>query len=289
MSTIARKRDKMKTTRKVLIFLSGLFIYTNGCIATEVLPEIKLQHGVDSSAGNVSAYIVTTPTATYFLEKQGGGLSSMVDIKGVDWLGFNNKKGSGWQGEYRGFPNAVHKQDGNYFHALKTGTDLSSSMVTIETKQHIQIEFTSSNGKWQGRWDFYPDRCDFTMRKVSAGYHYWILYEGVPNGSMDATDYWYSSADKNSHLIAEAHSGDLPYPEWIAFGDVNTTRMLYLLNHNDDNAPDEYVSRPYMTVFGFGRSGKNKYLNRPQKFSLGFIELNDYSKIEKIINQLVTE
>ncbi len=277
----------MYTMRKILVLLVSFFIYTNGAAATEIEQTVKLTHGLDVSAGNLSAYIITTPSATYFLEKKGGGLSSMVDVNGVDWIGFNNVKGSGWQGEYRGFPNAVHKQDGNYFHALNATTDLSSSVVTIESERHIQIEFTSGNGKWQARWDFYPERCDFTMSKVSEGYHYWVLYEGVPNGSMDATDFWYSSADKASHLIAEQQRGDLPYPEWIAFGDVNTTRMLYLLNHTDDNKPDDYVSRPYMTVFGFGRSGKNKYLDSIQTFSLGFVESNDYNKISTLMKGIV--
>lgn len=251
--------------------------------------NISLTHGIDESAGNVSVYIVTTASATYFLEKEGGGLSSMLDSEGVDWLGFTNVKGSGWKGEYRGFPNAIHKQDGNYFHALNATTDKSSSSVTIHDQNHIQIKFTSDNGKWEGIWDFYPDRCDFTMSKVSAGHHYWILYEGIPYGGMDSSDFWYSSADKKSHLINETQQGDLPFPEWIAFGDLRVSRMLYLLNHTDDEHIDEYVSRPYMTVFGFGRSGKNKFLNKSQKFSIGFVESNEYNHIEKVIKDLIID
>jgi len=275
-------------------------IYSNVYAATEkltktipkVMPKITLTHGIDTSAGNVSTYIITTPSATYFLEKQGGGLSSIVDNDGIDWLGFHNKKGSGWQGEYRGFPNAVHKQDGNYFHALNANTDQSTSVITIESEQHIQIEFTSGSekgkGKWQARWDFYPDRLDFTMNKVSEGHHYWVLYEGVPYGAMDATDFWYSSADSHANLIAEPLRGELPFPKWIAFGDINTSRMIYVLNHSDDKQPDIYESRPYMTVFGFGRSGKNKYLNSVQTFSFGFVESNNYDKIKSLMQDIVT-
>lgn len=255
----------------------------------EVNTSVTLTHGIDETAGNVSAYIIKTNNAKYYLEKQGGGLSSMLDTEGVDWLGFHNEKGSGHKGEYRGFPNAIHKQDGNYFHALNAGTELSTSVVTINTKDHVRIVFSSENKKWEGQWDFYPDRLDFTMSKVSASYHYWIQYEGVPNGTMDKTDFWFGSMGSQRKLINEPFLGDLPSPEWIAFGDINSDRMLYLLNHQDDEHPDNYVSRPDMTVFGFGRSNKNKYLSAPQKFSIGFVESTQYQQVQQTVNNIIAQ
>ena len=219
---------------------------------------VRLNHGVDASAGGGDAYILSTPVATYYLEKDGGGLSSLLDSDGVDWLGFHSAAGSGHKGEYRGFPNAVHRQDGNYFHAMNSGTDPSTSRVDIESPQHVRITFTSGNGKWQGQWDFYPDRCDFTMSRVSAGYKYWVQYEGVPGGSMDDSDFWYSSADQERRSVREQRLGDLPDPEWMAFGDADSPRMLYVLHHEDDEHPDDYVSRPDMTVFAFGRREKEQ-------------------------------
>jgi len=249
--------------------------------------KVKLTHGVDNSAGGDSAYIITTPAATYYLEKQGGGLSSMIDKEGVDWLGFHKKEGSGHKGEYRGFPNAIHKQDGSYFHAMNAGTDPSNSVVDKESEEHIQITFTSDNEQWQGQWDFYPTRCDFTMRKISAGYKYWVQYEGVPGGEMDSTDFWYASVDTESHPITSPQVGDLPAPEWMAFGDPGSPRMLYLLHHEDDEFPDNYVSRPDMTVLGFGRQNKDKFLTTVQTFSIGFVESKDYEMIEDKMKELV--
>ncbi|MCH6259382.1 hypothetical protein MLD52_22700 [Puniceicoccaceae bacterium K14] len=211
----------------------------------------------------------------------------MVDKNGVDWIGFHNELGSGWKGEYRGFPNSIHRQDGSYFHALNAKTELSSSVVEIESNDHIRIVFTSGNGNWEGQWDFYPDRCDFTMSRVSSGYKYWVLYEGVPGGEMDETDYWFCSADSDSHPIEETHEADLPSPEWIAFGDANASRMIYLLQHEDDEYVDGYYSRPYMTVFGFGRDVKEKRLDTPLTFSIGFVESTDYAKVKKEIEALV--
>lgn len=257
-----------------------------GACETKTEDIVQLAHGVDESAGGGPAYIITTPSATYYLEKEGGGLSSMLDPDGVDWLGFHNAEGSGHKGEYRGFPNAVHRQDGNYFHAMNAGTDPSSSVVDIESGQHVRITFTSDNGMWQGQWDFHPDRCDFTMSKVSQGYKYWVQYEGVPGGEMDTTDFWYSSADSQPHPIEEQSIRDLPAPEWMAFGDLNSPRVLYVLHHEDDEFPDDYVSRPDMTVLGFGRREKGKFLETVQTFSIGFIESTDYASIDQAIRSV---
>ena len=211
----------------------------------------------------------------------------MLDVDDVDWIGFHPEKGSGWKGEYRGFPNSIHRQDGSFFHAMNAGTEASSSIVEIESDHHVRIVFTSGNGKWKGRWDFRKDRCDFTMTQVSPGYKYWVLYEGVPGGEMDETDFWYSSADRDPHFIAEKQMGDLPGPEWIAFGDADKPRMLYLLQHADNDHPDDYFNRPFMTVFGFGRSEKEKYLDTPNTFSLGFVESTEYQTIEDSVQSML--
>ena len=284
-NSIACKSENMML-RILVWILIGAFLSTVS-LAALADKQVELTQGVDHSAGGGAAYVIATASATWFLEKQGGGLSSMVDKNGVDWLGFHKQPGSGWKGEYRGFPNAVHRQDGNYFHAMNAGTDPSTSRVEIVTDDHVRIAFTSGNAKWQGVWDFYPHRCDFTMVKVSEGYKYWVQYEGVPGGEMDATDFWYSSNDSQRRQIGEHFIGDLPAPEWMAFGDRDSPRMLYILHHEDDDLPDDYVSRPYMTVLGFGRHNKNKYLDTVQTFSIGFVESTDYSRIEQSIKQIL--
>lgn len=258
-----------------------------GCAAPSD-PLVTLTHGVDNSAGGDPAYIITTPSAVYYLEKQGGGLSSMLDKDGVDWLGFHKAPGSAHKGEYRGFPNAVHRQDGNYFHAMNAGTDPSTSVVDIEDQDHVRIIFTSENGKWEGHYDVYPDRLDFTMAQVSAGYKYWVQYEGVPGGEMDRTDFRYSSADPEKHLIDAEFIGDLPGREWMAFGDERSPRMIYMLQHQDDDLPNDYVSRPDMTVLGFGRRNKDKFFTTPQTFSIGFVETTDYTQISAHIEAITT-
>jgi len=103
---------------------------------------------------------------------------------------------------------------------------------------------------------------------------------------MDRTDFRYSSADSQRHLIDAEFIGDLPGPEWMAFGDPKSPRMIYMLQHKDDDYPNDYVSRPDMTVLGFGRRNKDKFLTTPQRFSIGFVESTDYAEVKESINAL---
>lgn len=274
---------------KIAILLAAILSFAGCASQTEESTEtpVQLTNGIDASAGGGPAYIITTPTAVYYLEKEGGGLSSMLDPDGIDWLGFHNEAGSGHKGEYRGFPNAIHRQDGNYFHAMNAGTDPSTSIVDFTSDDHVRITFTSGNGQWQGQWDFYVDRCDFTMSAVSPGYKYWVQYEGVPGGQMDADDYYYRSGDNERYAIETPTLGDLPAPEWMAFGDPKSPRVLYVLHHEDDAFPDDYVSRPDMTVLGFGRREKGKYLTTPQTFSIGFLESTQFAAIDQRLNSIL--
>lgn len=273
---------RLSTSFRILI----ISVFLLGCAPGQA-PTVQLSEGADLSAGGDAAYIITTPNATYYLEKQGGGLSSMLDRDGIDWLGFHKAPGSGHKGEYRGFPNAVHKQDGNYFHAMNAKTDPSKTKVELVSETHVRIGVVSGNGKWEAQYDFFADRLDFTMRKVSPGYKYWVQYEGAPGGEMDDTDFRYASADTARHSINEPFIGDLPAPEWMAFGDANASRMIYLLHHEDDTHPDDYVSRPHMTVLGIGRRNKDKYLTSPQKFSIGFIESTEHGVIADGIRNII--
>ena len=49
---------------------------------------------------------------------------------------------------------------------MNAKTDPSATQVEKRSPDHIRIAVTSENGKWQGQYDFYADRLDFTMRAV---------------------------------------------------------------------------------------------------------------------------
>jgi len=43
----------------------------------------------------------------------------------------------------------------------------------------------------------------------------------------------------------------------------------------------------HMTLLGFGRIAKDKFLTEPKTFSIGLIEPTDHSVISRKINQLI--
>jgi len=87
----------------LLVSIFSTMVFTAGA-------QVRLtENAIDSSAGNLPCYKIQTPQSIYYLEKEGAGLSSLIDREGNDWIGFHPKENSGAGGEYRGFPNAVHQ------------------------------------------------------------------------------------------------------------------------------------------------------------------------------------
>lgn len=249
------------------------------------------ENAVDESAGGLACYKIDTPVATYYFEKEGAGLSSLIDQDGHDWIRFHPQPGSGAGGEYRGFPNAIHQQDGNFFHPLNQATGSSVVEVIEQGPHQVSLRATSNNQNWQARWDFYPTHCTFTMKQMPKQYQYWILYEGTPGGQYDDDDWWMTSAVREKQPLTKPHEGDIPAPEWIAFGDRQLNRSLFLLHHQDDDQTDRfYQMQKKMTVFGFGREGLDKYLTDvPRSFSIGLLEITDHESISSRMNTLLNE
>jgi hypothetical protein len=237
----------------------------------------------------LSFYKVETALATYYLQKSGAGLAALIDRSGNDWIGFQPAAGSRAGGEFRGFPNAVHQQAGNYFHPRNQNTDVATTTVDHAGPNRVTISAVASNGLWVARYDFFPTHCTFTMTKMSPEHKYWILYEGTPGGSYDDTDWWMTSAVRQPQPLTANHEGDIPGPEWIAFGDPKMKRVLFLLNHEDDPHPDRYYQmEKKMTVFGFGRLRGEKHLATvPRRFSIGFLETIEHAEIARAMERIL--
>ena len=251
-------------------------------------PKIRLSHSADPSAGGLECYKIETANATYYLDKTGAGLSSMIDQDGNDWLGFHPETGSGAAGEYRGFPNAVFKEAGSYFHATNSGTDPCTTTIIEHTPTRLVISAESDNGLWAANYTFTDSQCTFTMTKMPEGRGYWVLYEGVPGGQYDDSDWWMTSQQAKKTSLTSPHEIDIAGPEWIAFGDRKLNRSLVLHHDQDDQETDRfYQMQSKMTVFGFGRDGMQKLLRSvPQSFSIRFIESTDHATIGQ---QFVTQ
>ena len=241
------------------------------------------------SAPGLPMLKIRTPNATYYLERSGAGLASMIDRDGHDWISFRSESGSRAGGEFRGFPNAVHQSAGNLFHPKNQNTDPAIVKVEHIGRNRVTISAVSANGCWACRYDFFPTHCTFTMTQMSSEHRYWVLYEGTPGGTYDDKDWWMTSAVREPQPMTMTHEGDIPAPEWIAFGDEKLKRVLFLLHHEDDDHPDKfYQMNRQMTVFGFGRFGVEKYLaSVPQRFTIGFLETTKHADINRRMKRLL--
>ncbi len=268
----------------LLVALSGGISTAAAAAGDKAPPAVRLTVSATlPGSPGLDLYKIETNAATYYLEKSGAGLAAMIDREGNDWIGFRSEPGSRAAGEFRGFPNAVHQQAGNYFHPRNTGTEESKLTVEHTRPDHVTISGVSSNGLWACRYDFRPTHCTFTMTKMSPEHKYWILYEGTPGGSYDDTDWWMTSAIKQPQPMTVNHEGDIPAPEWIVFGDRQVKRVLFLLSHTDDSHADRfYQMDKQMTVFGFGRLKGAKHIDAvPRQFSIGFLETINHAEITR--------
>jgi hypothetical protein len=233
-----------------------------------------------------NSFKVATQNATYFYHKLGAGFSSMVDVDGEDWLGYH--PGGGSAGEYRGIPNMGHPE--GYCHP---GKEVSDSHIVGQGPLRVSILSESNDGKMQCRWDIFPHYARLTVLKMRTPY--WFLYEGTPGGNpggmLDEEHGMCVRSTGERTPIGQKWEGDIPDPEWLYFGAGNTSRVIYLVHHEDDDATDSYwPMEGNMTVFGFGRLGLNKYMELvPAHFTIGFAEDNAYEVASKVIDSAFRE
>jgi len=191
------------------------------------------------------SFRIETASADYIFHQEGGGLASLLDPEGKDWISY--RPGGRAAGEFRGIPNL-----GEVFHPGYEGERGSKTVILERASDRVTLGVRSNNGKWEGRWTFYEDRAEFTL--VRAGGPYWFLYEGTPAGRLDPESAWWMASDGVRRPIESHYSGDLPDPEWVRFGDLSSPRVLQIESHQQDGENDQYWPMDgQMTVFGFGR------------------------------------
>mgnify|MGYP006283144191 CR=1 FL=1 len=232
------------------------------------------------------SFRIETPAATYYYHKQGAGFASMEDADGKDWLSYNPGEGpvsgSGSGGKYRGIPNMGHPE--GYCHP---GSEKSISRLLTSGPVKATILSESDDGKWITRWDIFPQYARMTVLKTS--HPYWFLYEGTPGGELEEESDYCVRCDGTRTDASVRWDGDLACDgaaEWLYFGDGKIDRVLYLVHHTDDEAIDSYWPMNHeMTVFGFGRKGLKKYMERvPDRFTIGFCEDSDFEYVRKVVH-----
>jgi regulation of enolase protein 1 (concanavalin A-like superfamily) len=232
-------------------------------VPAAVTPLVTLTDNVVDEG--LTTFRIENNNATYYYDKQGGGFSSIVDLNGNDWIGYNSTYGSG--GTFRGMPNLVYPE--GYMHPGNTDV---VSVVERQGPLKSTVRSTTLDGQWETIWEFYPDFTRLTV--VQTGHNYWFLYEGTPGGTLDVNDDIVARSDGTQTLAGESWSGDLVGEEWVYFGDPVVGRSLFVVNHQQDTAVDSYYAMEgKMTVFGFGRSGTSSYLDTvPATFTVGLVD-----------------
>jgi hypothetical protein len=217
-----------------------------------------------------NAFRINTGIADYIYQKSSGGFSSILDNAGNDWI--NYKQTGGSAGHYRGIPNLVAPWDGGHFHP---GTSTSISTLVHQGPLKATIQSTTTDGLWKTQWEFFPAHARLTVMKAKKSF--WFLYEGTPGGALDANDS-IVRPDGSRTPYSTSWTGDLPNQEWVYFSDVGVGRSLFLAHHENDSAIDSYFPmNNEMTVFGFGRNGRQSLI-QPQKhhFTIGLTHSTDY-------------
>ncbi|MCI0418757.1 MAG: hypothetical protein L0387_16255 [Acidobacteria bacterium] len=222
---------------------------------------------------------ISTRSATYFYHKDGAGLASMLDKDGNDWISYH--PGGRSAGEFRGIPNL-----GDFAHPGYSGDKGARTQVLHQGPLKMTVTSENSAKTWVTRWEFYPDYARMTVLKNETPY--WFLYEGTPGGKLDEETDFHVLSDGLRRSNKEHWSGDILGPEWIYFGDGRLKRMLYLVNHQDDDATDQFwPMEGNMTVFGFGRQYRccGRYLSAaPASFTIGFGEDSEFAAASRTIN-----
>ena len=243
----------------------------------------------------LDAYQIETLAGTYFYQKVAGGISSLVDAAGFDWVQYSTAPGG--RGVYRGIPNAVPPQDGGHLHPGMT-TAQSRIVATGPLRTIILSEVTDPQTQqllWTVEWRFYPDHVEATVLDNVA--NFWFLYEGVPGGSIGIEDKL-TLSDGTTLGLADSWSGNLNGPDWAFFSDESLSRSLFLYNRSSEEVGHSY--RPYpenatdnveMTVFGFGRPLTQlapEFTVSPAYFTFGLVDDTSYSRVDEAIQAVST-
>jgi hypothetical protein len=227
---------------------------------------------------------ITTQSATWIYHAEGGGFASLLDRDGKDWISYH--PGNRSAGEFRGIPNL-----GAVGHPGYEGNRGMRTVMEEGGSKRARLRSTSADGKWELAWEFHPGFARLTI--VKAAEPYWFLYEGTPAGRLDLQTGFWGLADGVRRPMDEIWNSDITGNEWVYFGDTGSKRVLFLVNHQDDAANDQFWQmESNMTVWGFGRQYRccGRYMTgAPAKFTVGFAESTKFPAIRKAVERAVRE
>lgn len=249
---------------------------------------------------------VETPSATYYISKQSGGASSIIDKDGNDWVNFsrtgNNPPYNSADSDFRGMPNLVFQGEDD-----GVGHPVGLNVATTKKTADNQLYVTSISGLWEFSWTFHIDHALITVEKTDASRKYWFLYEGPIGGKFSpATHYWGNDIDgiRTDQPVINRSVANGNW-QWAFFGDEHVSRCFYVAMAEKDTCNDFFAymgnrnnlrleSEDGMGVFGFGRSGAEPQMTGSNTFVFGFYEtkLQEQANVIEFstyINRLISQ
>ena len=263
-------------------FVSLLLLNVFGCQSFNndnniIITEVDYQ--------NLPHFKVETSSATYYINKESGGCTSIFDSDGIDWV-MHSKTGRDGptissDSDFRGLPNLVFRNpDDGVGHPV--GRGLATTRQVSDNKLHV----ISNSGLWEFYWTFHEDYATLFVEKADPSRAYWFLYEGPVAGRFDPNNqYWANDTDgvrtDTPSIWGSSVTGNW---QWAYFGDEDADRCFYVSMVEKDTLIDFFAymgndrekdinSNDGMNVFGFGRSATTQPLLTGQnKFIFGFYE-----------------
>jgi len=239
--------------------------------------------GIEDYLGRTHFRIVTS-SATYLVDSASGGLSSMIDADGNDWIAFSQEPWGEYPASaasaYRGVPNLIFRGEfdgsGHPGHAGVVTDIVGANQVLCHTP----------GGPWAWTWSFLPTHVQLDVHNVSDTLAYWFLYEGPAGGKYEPLQTYYATnASKPAFAQLDHFKGqeEVALRNWYYFGNGNVSRTLFMVQVERDNLLDHYsilgndtvgINSPDgMLVAGFGRApGAVPLLQKPNRFLIGFSE-----------------
>ena len=242
---------------------------------------------VDISEGKYEGraqFIVKTEGATWYYDRYGGGFSRLIDRDGRDWISFHKEPLSKYPDSaaagYRGIANCVFR--GPDKGAGHPGFDKCVSEISESNGIHT----VSRSGKWAWTWTFSESSASFRMEKTDPDEAWWFLYEGTVGGRFKPTEqYWGTDSGGPNTQVFESKDQQFANWRWAYFGDQQSSRVLFVLQHQPDDLSDTLwhlgssdngvaSSKDGMIVFGMGRAPKAAPILKGSgiTFTVGLIE-----------------
>ncbi len=208
---------------------------------------------------------ITTPGATWFYDRAGGGFSRLIDPDGRDWIAFSKDPLSTFPDSaaagFRGLGNLVFGRENPDAGAGHPGFDkCESSLVAANV-----IRTVSRSGRWAWTWTFTETEAHFRMERVDPEHPWWFLYEGPIGGRWSPrTHFWGTDLGGPRRDVPDIENQHFGNWQWAYFGDDASPRVFCVARRQPDNLPDTFwylgnarggaVDSPDgMVVFGLGR------------------------------------